>query len=332
MKKLAQELIDQMPELTALRHSSIAWENTELNQPYIKQTINDLRLFEGDESAIVISGGPSLHRQDSVRRIVNSDYKGTIICVDGSLSHCLRNGLVPDFVLTLDPNRTRVVRWFGDPDYSLEKEDKDDYFRRQEMDPYLGAKEIERNLELIELVDKYGPRIKSIIATSVSQSVTNRCIQSGMDLYWWNPVYDDFDNPESLTRKAFRLNKAPCLVTGGNVGTTAWVFGHAVLKKQIMALVGMDFSYLPGTPLGKTQYGREIAELFGEAAEEAFVEIYNPYLKENWFTDPAYYWYRASFLEMVNVTQCQTINCTEGGILFGDGLEFISLDEFLSNH
>lgn len=333
MKRLARSLVRRMPELTVKRASEEALANTALNQPFIQRTVLDLvqdTASDESPSAIVISAGPSLHRTNSIVRILESGYGGTIICADGALGHCLRSGLVPEYVVSLDPNRTRVVRWFGD--VGLESTEEDDYFRRQDLDPYLGAKELERNQELIELVNKHGPSIKAVIATSASQPVTKRCLESGMQLYWWNPIYDDFDSPDSLTRKVYTLNKAPCLVTGGNVGSAAWVFAHAILGKKEIAVVGMDFSYAPDTPVEKTQYYKEIVKMFGEKSVDAFIQVPNPYLGETWFTDPAYYWYNQSFLQMAQKADCTTFNCTEGGILFGKGVDFIPLEEFLSAH
>jgi len=328
MRKLARELVDRMHSLTSVRHSEMAVENAELNLPFLKNTVADLPPNEKGSSAIVVSGGPSLHTRNSVDQIIKSDYRGNIICVDGALGHCLRSGLVPDYVLTVDPMRTRVVRWFGDPDFANREDD--DYFQRQEMDPYLTIQEETRNNETIKLVNKFGPQIKIILSSSASQAVSQRCIESGMDIYWWNPIYDDFSDPNSITRKVYRMNHAPCMVTGGNVGTASWVFGHAILKLKQIAMVGMDFSYTPGTPKWNTQYGKEITELFGDVSEDAFIELKNPYLKETWFTDPAYYWYRKSFLSMVQTAGCETFNCTEGGLLFGKGIKFRPLQKFLT--
>jgi len=48
-----------------------------------------------------------------------------------------------------------------------------------------------------------------------------------------------------------------------------------------------------------------------------------------WFSDPAYHWFREVFLEMAREADCQTFNCTEGGLLFGDGVITSTLDAFL---
>ena len=71
--------------------------------------------------------------------------------------------------------------------------------------------------------------------------------------------------------------------------------------------------------------------MFGDKIEDAFIDIFNPYTQEHWFTDPTYYWYRQVFLNMIQQTNGTTYNCTQGGTLFGDRLEFKPLLEFLSD-
>jgi hypothetical protein len=331
VKKVARELINRMAQLTARKSLDLVMANAQLNQPYIKRTVLDLAVKPKDgASTIVVAAGPSLHRRNSVAQILDSGYTGTIICADGALGHCLRLGLVPDYVVTLDPHPTRIVRWFGDPD--LTDVDEDDYFRRQDLDPYVTTEELARNRELVNLVNTHGPAIKGIISTSAAQRVTQRCLAAGMNLYWWNPLMDDFEVEGNLTEQLFRLNGAPCLATGGNGGSAAWVFAHAVLGIRDVALVGMDFSYPPGTPVEKTQYYREIVNIFGESASDAYIRVNNRHLGEQWFTDPAYYWYRQTFLDMALEASCNTFNCTEGGILFGRGVRFTSLGKFLASH
>lgn len=332
MKTLAKELVGRMSDLTAIKSRDVALENTRLNLQYLQNTVADLArdpsARKGD-SAIVIAAGPSLHRKDPVSKILRSGYDGDVICADGALPYCLRNGLVPDYVVTLDPHPSRIVRWFGDPSLNDTALAKDDYFTRQDLDPRLGEDELARNQEMIELVNKLGSKMKAVIATCIAPIVAERCLEAGMSLYWWNPLYDDVEDPESVTRQAYRLNKAPCIATGGNCGSSAWAFAGSILKKKEVALVGMDLSYAPGTPLGKTQYYKEMVELFGDDTPDAFISVPNPYTEEMWFADPTYYWYRQELLEMVRYADCVTYNCTEGGIVFGDGINFQPLDDFL---
>ena len=333
MKRLARELVSQMPELSYKRSEELSLANAELNLPFIHQTVSDLPAqasSDASDTAIVVAAGPSLHLTNPVPKIVASGFNGTVICADAALGHCLRNGLVPDYVVTVDPHRTRIVRVFGDPTFV--SVDGDDYFRRQDLDPYLGTNELSHNQDLITLVNHHGHEMKAIIAPSASQSVTQRCLEAQMELYWWNPLYDDFDQPDSMTRRLFNSNKVPCMVSGGNSGSSAWVFAQAVLGKQHVALVGVDFSYAPGTPLEKTQSYKELMDLFGDDYADAYISVHNPYLKETWYTDPSYYWYRQTFLQMAKLADCTTYNCSEGSILTGKGVRFLPLQDFLSVH
>lgn len=331
MSSLGKILSGHMAKATALRSNGVGIDNAEKNKPFFGKTISDLPVSqkESGDAAVIIVGGPSLQRKRSVEKIAASGFTGDVISADGSIGRCLRSGLIPNYVVTLDPDYLghRIVRWFGDPD--IEKRPADDYFRRQDIDPIHWEDEKRTNRELLDLVNRFGYRVKAIISTSAHPNVTKRCVESGMSLYWWNPIYDDYDDPDSVTRKLFESNGIPCMTTGGNVGTAAWIFAHAILRKKYVAIVGMDLSYAPGTPVANTQYYRELVELFGDRAPEAFTQIYNPHLNETWFTDPAYNWYREIFLDLAKEADCVTYNCTEGGILFGDSIQFIPLSEFL---
>src|SRR5207245_450264 len=88
----------------------------------------------------------------------------------------------------------------------------DDYFRRQEMDPVQREDELRANRALVELVDAYGPKMKVAAATSAAPAVVERCEQAGMELYWWNPMYDDYDKPGSLSRRLWESHDPRSLV------------------------------------------------------------------------------------------------------------------------
>lgn len=326
MKKLNKKELELISKATLRKTGEIGLKHAKLNAPYIKQTIKDIGPVD-IKPALVISAGPSLHSRKSLEEIKNRNFKGHLIAVDGTLGHCLRNGIIPDYVVTVDPHLHRIIRWFGDPD--LSKRPEDDYFRRQDLDPTLNKCEIERNDELIRLVNLHGKKIKVIISTSVSPEITERCLEAGCQLYWWNPLYDDFTSPGSYSKRIYKITKAPCMVTGGNCGTSAWVFAHAVLASPHIIMVGMDLSYPPGTTVDKTQYYDILRELFPDNPEYGLITVHNPYLKKSCFTDPAYYWYAQSFLQMAKIADCKTYNCTEGGILFGKGVVFAKLSKTL---
>jgi hypothetical protein len=323
-----QAIVDSLGELTLRKTARIGLENASANLPLISHGVDELVGRARDcGSALVIAAGPSLHRRSTVRRIRDAQYRGVIVATDGGLNHCLREGLVPHYVLSLDPHPTRIVRWFGDPD--LASRAPDDYFARQELDDEFTHEARTVNARTLELVDRHGKEIIAVLATSVAPVLAERVRAAGMPTYWWNPMYDDFDAPDSVTRKVRAVVPVPAMVTGGNCGTAAWVFAGAILEAPAVAVVGMDLGYREGTPRTHTQYSEELQDIFGDRFGEAFINVPNPYVGETWFTDPTYWWYRQTFLQLAALAPFRTVNCTEGGTLFGDGVEWSTLDDFL---
>jgi len=332
--ELGRALVADMERLTWERHGELAMANALRNQSLLGRgqslaALRNLPLGEGD-SAIVIAAGPSIRRHDPIARIKRAGYCGTIIATDSAIAYCLRNGVVPHLVVTLDPHATRIVRWFGDPGLSEAAVQSDDYYRRQDMDTAF-ADEMRANREILAALDQHGRNMRIALSTSASEKVVDRVLQTGMQVHWWNPMLDDPDRPDSRTRALQRLNRMPCVNAGGNVGSACWMMAHAVLGKRRVALTGMDFSYYDGTPYSATQYYREAVALVGEAnLDSLFIRLYNSHVGAWFYTDPAYMWYREAFLQMAAEAGCTTFNCTEGGILFGEPVVFTPLDEFLS--
>jgi hypothetical protein len=328
--ELGRRLAQALERATFDRVAEIGLDNARINRPRLGRSILELSaeaVGEGD-TAVVVGAGPSLARRDSLARLRGSGFRGAVVAADGALGACLRAGVVPDVVVSVDPHRERIVRWFGDP--ALQRPSDDDYFRRQELDHAHAEDELGANRTLLELVDRHGPAMRAAVATSAAPEVAERCAAAGLRCYWWNPMYDDYERPESVSARLHRDNGLPCINGGGNVGTAAWVIAHAILGKRRVALIGMDFGYPPGTPYERTQYYPELRAMLGERFAEGYVHLRNPHLGETWFCDPAYYWFRDVFLGMAAEAECRTYNCTEGGILFGEPLEFADLDTFLA--
>jgi hypothetical protein len=331
--ELAHKLVAEMEAITFNRIGQLGLANARRNRDLLSHgktlvALRDENIGEGD-SCIVVAAGPSLARRDPIKAIKQAGYRGAIIATESAMSACLRQGVVPHLTVTLDPHATRIVRWFGDPALDPQATERDDYFRRQDMDRAF-ADELRLNGELIELINRHGKDVRIALSTSASEAVVNRVIQAGMPIYWWNPMYDDPDEPGSVTRALYRENRLPCMNAGGNVGTAAWMLAHSVLSKAHVAIVGMDLSYYDDTPYYNTQYYHELVALVGEERlDSVFVRIHNPYVNRGFYTDPAYMWYRRCFLELAPEADCRTYNCTGGGILFGDAIEFIDLEHFL---
>jgi hypothetical protein len=333
---LGRALVTDMERLTQQRFEEDWLANIARNNDILKRhgrSISELRSrgFGLGDSAIVIAAGPSIRRKNPAPQIMAAGFRGAIIVTESAMPYCLRNGLVPDLMVTLDPHATRIVRWLGDPHLSEQNISQDDYFRRQDMDPAL-ADEIRANRELIDLMNRYGKNLRVALSTTASKAVVDRVIEIGMEIYWWNPMLDDPDKPDSVTVRVFEQNGLPCINAGGNVGSACWMIADAVLGKTHIALTGMDFSYYQDTPFEQTQYYHEAVALVGDDnLENIYFWVHNPHINTRFYTDPAYMWYRECFLDMVKDGLARTYNCTEGGILFGEGITFCPLSEFLAD-
>ena len=91
-------------------------------------------------------------------------------------------------------------------------------------------------------------------------------------------------------------------------------------------MIGMDFSYYENTKLEQTQYYGILKKNFGKKYIGKFYKkVFNPIYKKYFYTDYVYNWYKNIFLDMVSDTKSNTINCTEGGILFDKNIRNMKL-------
>ena len=332
-KKIGLRLVDQMDQITFDRIGKKSISNIKYNLKYLKegQSIGKLKKQFGEfDHAIIIAAGPSIKRMHPIKDIKNHGFKGKIITTESGLYYSLKNKIKPNLVVTIDPHETRIVRWFGNPQSNNEEIKNDDYYRRQDMDETF-ADEYSVNEKLIKIVDDNCKGMPIALSTSSSRSVIERVISIGMDIYWFNPMLDAPEKENSYTLKAHRMNELPCINCGGNVGAASWMILDEILKAKTIALTGMDFSYYSNTAYLQTQYYNEAVEIFGQDnLDEFFIKIHNPHLDKWFFTDPAYYWYREAFLDMVKEGNSKTYNCTNGGILFGENVNFIKLKDYFA--
>lgn len=329
---ILKKLLPNMGQLTWDRMAELGIKNAQNNLKYFGEGFSLSKLREtpliSGNTAIVIAAGPSLYKRDPVQVLKKNGYEGVIIATESALRYCLSNDLVPDLVVTIDP-RPRIRRWFGIPGLTESEVVSERYNSRQNLDSGF-EDEFRANNELIELNNKYGAGVAIALSTTSSTELVERALEIGMIPYWYNPMLDDPDLPGSQTRKMQLDNGMPSVNGGGNVGAACWMMATAVLEKQSVALTGMDYSYYPGTPLELTQYYQSIVEAVGsENIDSLFMSVDNPYDGNTYFTDPAYAWYKEIILEMVNDSDSRTYNCTEGGILFGPGIEYMPLKQFV---
>ena len=313
-----EDLVASLPERGRAWHGERLIEHTEANRPHI---VNSTRaLPERPGPCLIVSAGPSLVREGVLGRIHEAKFGGTLIATDGAYIQCLRAGIVPDYVVTLDPHPTRMVRWFGDPE--LEKNlNGDDYFSRQDLDVAFRENQAATNAENITLVDRH--RAPLVIASTVAENVARRTDLH--ERYWFVPLVDDPANPEGLTHRMMLATSLPAMNTGGTVGTAAWVFAHSILKSENIAVVGFDYSYYDDLPLTQTQEWNMLKD-------EPNVGEFFPLLSTPWGmcrTSPTYWWYAHNLFDLLSANDAVITNCSEHGIIYGPNIKRRVLTDWL---
>ena len=263
---LGMELVGKIEKATWERSGKKAYVNIKKNQKYLEQGKSiEILNFKKEKlnSAVIIAAGPSIKRHDPLKEIKKNKFKGLVVSTDSGLNYCLANDVVPDLIVTVDPNETRIVRWFGDPSLNEKKMNEDDYFRRQELDDDF-YNEYEANKKLINLVNKSCRNMKIALSTSSSASVVERVMEVGMDIFWWNPMLDDPSQENSYTNKIYKENSLPCINSGGNVGAAIWMILDAIIGVKNIALTGFDFSYYNDSDYYHTQSYHHAVDLVGK--------------------------------------------------------------------
>lgn len=295
-----EDLVARIPDIGIAHHKDTLLENTRRNAEIVKAEGSIREVKSETAPCLVISAGPSLRRGGILERLKGFD--GTVIAADGAYIACLRAGIRPHYVVTIDPHPTRIVRWFGDPAHL-----HDEYFERQDLAT------MTENGGDIELVDRNLSPL--IIACSAPWSVVERT--AAFDRYWFAPLVD---SPESgITKEMIGLTCLPALNTGGTVGTAAWCFAHAILRSKNIAVVGMDFGYPADTPLERTQ------EFNLTGGDPAMYPQHGDY-----YTSPTYWWYRQNFLELLDAADATVTNCSGTGLLDGERVRRMELEEWLA--
>lgn len=314
MEQDFQALVARIPAISLEWHRDTIIRNSLVNVPFIWNSI--LHVEPTTRRVLIVSAGPSLYREGILKRIAG--FSGVIVATDGSYIQCLRAGITPDYVVTLDPHPTRMVRWFGDPDMK-ENMNGDDYFSRQDLDMEFRNDELATNANNISIVDLH--RVPLVICSTAPQNVVKRT--AAFKRYWFAPLVDDPDAEGSITRQICEATDLPAMNTGGTVGTAAWVFAHSILKSPDIAIVGCDLGYYWDTPLEQTQSWHML-----KGDTRYYPSFVNPQGKR-FFTDPTYFSYKQNFLGLLEANDATVTNCSGAGLLYGDRVKCIELEEWL---
>ena len=317
-----EDIIKKIQEKNVLKHYFDSWvKNFALNLNNIwndksASTLrSDIQFSDSMSSAIVIGRGPSLKKNSHLKILSESDYNGTIICTDGALKTVLNEGVTPDkfpnFIVVSIDSQDQITKYYDD-----------------------------------SIITKFGKQIKCVLSTTISPLTYNAAKKAGMDIYWLHTLFD-YDKGKSsfnhiaglMSRSKNENKKFPAIQTGGNVGTSSWIIGWSLLKVTHIALIGIDHGFTPETTweeIGEFHPSAKAAldyDKNSEVFQKAFPKIYNPDFDCYCIQDPIFQYYSNALKEFIPKTTqyVKTINATEGGSIFGEGIHCMKLKEFLSN-
>ena len=266
-----------------------------------------------NHSAIVIGGGPSVYENNHLEILADSDYQGAIVCTDRMLAPCLKNGITPKkfpqfFVLTMDPYQI-TIKFYED-----------------------------------KIVKKHGKGISAIMSTCTIHETVEICKKSGLNIFWYHPLIDDFRKSESINKIMNMMSKSDKnpdgftgLQTGGNVGCFSWIFSWAILGCSPIGLIGLNMGVDCDTPIEKTQHYEQVLNHFDNNKSKVgkrYRRVFNEDLGTESLLDPVFDFYREAFLDLVVRTPrwINTINATEGGSLFGKRIKNMRFVDFLGTY
>lgn len=309
-----QEKIERIFEKTTLDTYYDEWiQNFSSNLNYIKSGFSARELISNQSnsssSAIVIGRGPSIKKHNHLKILSQSNYRGTIICTDGSLVNVLKSGITPEkfknfFVVTID-TQERQKKSYDDP-----------------------------------IVKKYGKQIKCILSSTVSPHTYNIVKESEMEVYWIHTLVDydkgksSFNYISGLMTKTEKTPKGlPAIQTGGNVGTSAWIIGWNILRHSHVGLIGIDHGYYSDERTSDDHFLPNDSKNSIEF-KKAYPKIHNPIYDVTCIQDPIFQYYSNALKEFILKASkhVKTINATEGGTIFGNGIECITLKKFIQNY
>jgi hypothetical protein len=269
------------------------------NMPYIVENPDIKEVFGKHENtpAITIGAGPSLFDNasgtDHLKMIAESDFDGVIIATDRILKDCYEYGIHPDYVVVVDGSERIYDRFFDH-----------------------------------DIVRENAHHTTAIITNHTNPSVVKEWGEYGGGIVFFTSGISQEILPNAASIIGLITDNTE-LNSGGNCGSFSINAAHS-MKCNPVALIGMDFSYKIGTPLSDTHYYQSYKDRTGFTDEEMwdnelFKTFHNPFFDTDCIVDTMFLTYaeplRDYWIKEFGKNGTRIINCTEGGVLYGDGIE-----------
>jgi hypothetical protein len=259
--------------------------------------------YKDCKTAIVIGAGPSVQKYNHLKMLADARaqgrYKGVVLATDRILIPCLKAGLIPDIVMSLD----------GDFEVS-------EFFKH-------------------DLVNKHAHEM-DVLFSAVVDNATVKMWPSSGNVYFFLPHIDTMEGDMSVSRGMFWMTNKTVMHTGGNVGAACW-FLSVAMNKDPIALIGMDLSYpdvenieeIPSFGIYEKMHNGDPEKIL-----KCFRRDYNPFFKNETITDyimETYWEVFKSYIDAIHAAHgLKTINCTGGGRIHdAQGVECMYLDNYV---
>jgi hypothetical protein len=301
--------LEQSPSeiLTGATRENLAklWmKNFAENMQMILATGKISQIPKAKKPVLIVGAGPSVQAKghlgilfDWLMKDSKNRAKIEIIATDRMLIPLINKGIAPEYAITVDGNREKIIKWYDDP------------------------------------VVHAGTLRGVILSNTVAPNVAQLMMQKNIDIFWFTAMLDSFQLPTNVTRLIFYMTDAAAVNCGGNAGTAGWAVANYLDATQV-GLIGLDFGYLEGTPLEQTAYYAQLEQVIKSnpfAMNGFYFEDFNPDFGVKCYSDVMFKHYKAGFLEMLTLSKTPTFNCTEGGILYGTGIRGIKFEEWLNS-
>lgn len=264
------------------------------NMPVVRQgrDIKELPKPNGS-SAVVVGAGPSVERHGHLKLLKESEYGGAIVACDKALVPCLKAGVTPDIVISVDGAQA-ISKFFDDP-----------------------------------IIAENGRTKAALNVTTHPDTLAKvHC-----EKYFFMTSYDDPFGERSITRMIHFMTRKTILSSFGCVGGQAVNLAMFLgADPVVMVGMDYGYpGDTPLEQTSYHQSYRWLAERSGKKIGEYFTKIHNPDTGEEVMLDLNWSVYRELFLRHMRVMRkkVRVVNCSPTSSLFGEGIEFMTLGEAL---
>lgn len=260
---------------------------------------NDVKLILAetkDIPALIIGAGPSLYRKKHLELIAEKGFQGKIFASDRVLINCLKQGIIPDYVVFLDAS--------------------------------------EKFLKFIDhdIVDKYAKELTGVFNITVHPSVVKRWKGK---IYWYQTYMDETFVP-NVSHIIQLLTRKTALASGGQCCSLAWIIAILKKCNPVVLIgIDLSFpSDIPVEQTDT--YAYYLNDVFNGDKEKALGmfngRYHHTFFNTDCYLDAVFQTYTDISMEQFKTAKKQgirVINCTGGGTIEGEGVECMWFEDYL---